>query len=180
MLTLATGGRAVGPPCRGSRGRYRGDYPGPLVSAARPSRAHRINESRPSHASVHRPKRCSGTHVGMRVRYIDARSKASRSSMLETYRGGSENIRRAINVAFIPVRDDRPSAQGTWHIDRSHREADQTILFTAPYALAQCSRGPGMITTGQLPAAVADLDHARTIALAQHAGVGPSRQVLRG
>ena len=116
----------------------------------------------------------------MRVRHIDARSKASRSSMLETYRGGSENIRRAINVAFIPVRDNRPSAQGSWQTDRSHREADQTILFIAPYALAQCSRVPGMITMGQLPAAVADLDHARTIVLAQHAGVGPSREVLRG
>ena len=74
--------------------------------------------------------------VGMRVRYIDARSKASRSSMLETYRGGSENIRRAINVAFIPVRDNHPSAQGTWQTDRGHREADQTILFTAPYDLS--------------------------------------------
>jgi len=179
MLTLATGGRAVGHPCRGSRGRYRGDYPGPLVSAARPSRAHRINESRPSHASVHRPKRCSGTHVGMRVRCKDARSKASRSSMLETYRGGSENIRIAINVAFIPVRDDRPSAQGTWHIDRSHREADQTILFMAPYDLIHSFRGPGMVTTGQLPAAVADMAHARTIVLVQHAGAGPPLHVLR-
>ena len=118
--------------------------------------------------------------VGMRVRYIDARSKASRSSMLETYRGGSENIRRAINVAFIPVRDNRPSAQGTWQTDRGHREADQTILFTAPYDLTHSFRGSCMITTGRLPAAVADMAYARTIALAHHAGAGLRRQVLRG
>ena len=115
----------------------------------------------------------------MRVRYINARSKASRSSMLETYRGGSENIRRAINVAFIPVRDNHPSAQGTWQTDRGHREADQTILFAAPYDIKHSFCGSYMITTGRLPAAVADLDHACTIALAQHAGAGHPRQVLR-